>query len=142
MITAHHHAQNLINLDLLNLVNQRGQCSAAELFNQFCLDPTNSSERKRMATKLNYLVYSAQLCRHGRGQTAQYWLGPQAGKPTASAARARALPTPVRSFNIPLTTPARTDNTMSAPAYVPGPGPALRPGALDYQRIASHGFRC
>nr|WP_295782155.1 helix-turn-helix domain-containing protein [Rhodoferax sp.] len=31
---------------------------------------------------------------------------------------------------------------MRAPAHVPDPGQALRPGALDYKRVATVGLRC
>ena len=36
----------------------------------------------------------------------------------------------------------RRVNYHECGAYVPGPGPALRPGALDHQRYASLGNRC
>lgn len=31
---------------------------------------------------------------------------------------------------------------IRAPAYVPDAGPAMRPGALDYKRVATVGLRC
>jgi hypothetical protein len=37
--------------------------------------------------------------------------------------------------------PPRT-NLMTATTYRPDPGPALRPGALDYKRVATVGLRC
>jgi hypothetical protein len=84
-------------------------------------------------------------------------LGPLAGKPGSGVPRAKAktkperpliapqdsyLPEHVASFHIPVTTPAPTYNTMDAPPYVPGPGPVLRPGAMDYKRYATRGHRC
>lgn len=33
-------------------------------------------------------------------------------------------------------------DAMRAPVYVPDAAPALRPGAMDYQRHASRGHRC
>lgn len=38
--------------------------------------------------------------------------------------------------------PPRQFDIMRAPVYQPGPGPALRPGALDFQRYPSVGVRC
>jgi hypothetical protein len=38
--------------------------------------------------------------------------------------------------------PPRQFDVMRAPVYKPGSGPALRPGALDFRAIPSHGFRC
>jgi hypothetical protein len=38
--------------------------------------------------------------------------------------------------------PSACFDLMHAPTYVPPAGPALRPGALDYKRCASHGVRC
>lgn len=149
LITRPHHARNPAVLALLKLVNQRGQCSAAELYAQFCQDLANGQERRRLALRLSYLVMTEQLCRQGRGQTAQYWLGLQAGAPTGRAATRPPghpplpdLPPYVSQFANPTTTPAPSYNSMAAPPWVPPPGPALRPGALDYQRYASHGHRC
>jgi hypothetical protein len=38
--------------------------------------------------------------------------------------------------------PPRQFDVMRAPVYKPGSGPALRPRALDFQAIPSHGCRC
>lgn len=39
-------------------------------------------------------------------------------------------------------TPPRQFDVMRAPLYRSSPGPALRPGALDFQQYASRGVRC
>lgn len=41
----------------------------------------------------------------------------------------------------PMVQPPRT-NLMTATTYRPDPGPGLRPGALDYKRVATVGLRC
>jgi hypothetical protein len=38
--------------------------------------------------------------------------------------------------------PSPCFDRMRAPAHVPEPSPALRPGALDYKRVATLGLRC
>lgn len=38
--------------------------------------------------------------------------------------------------------PPRQHNVMHGPTYRPAAAPALRPGALDFMRLASHGHRC
>lgn len=53
-------------------------------------------------------------------------------------AEPEAAPEPYMGAVVP---PACFD-LMHAPAYVPDAGPALRLGALDYKRCASHGVRC
>lgn len=42
----------------------------------------------------------------------------------------------------PALTPPRRMDVMFGPVYVPGPGPTLRPGALDYKSIARRGHAC
>jgi hypothetical protein len=44
-------------------------------------------------------------------------------------------------YPAPMVQPPRT-NLMTAPTYRPDPGPGLRPGALDYKRVATVGLRC
>lgn len=39
-------------------------------------------------------------------------------------------------------TPARQVDLMHGPVYVPGAGPVLRPGALDFKSIARRGHAC
>lgn len=38
--------------------------------------------------------------------------------------------------------PPRQHNVMHGPTYQPAAGTALRPGALDFMRLSSHGHRC
>ena len=54
--------------------------------------------------------------------------------PTKSATPCQAEPAP------PIAGPRRV-NAMAG-VYMPPAGPALRPGALDFQRVGSVGFRC
>jgi len=39
-------------------------------------------------------------------------------------------------------TPPRQVNVMFGPVYVPGAGPTLRPGAMDFKAIARRGHAC
>jgi hypothetical protein len=163
-----HAGQSDVNLALLNLIKLYGDCSYAMLFDQFAnLTIKPEEAHNKFAKKLSYMLYHEQLQCNGRGRARRFWLGPMAGKrplgaketaapdrytaarriapadsylptaPTATvvdASLADAYPGPV--------VPPRQHNTMTAPIYVPPPNPAMRPGALDYQRYASRGFRC
>ena len=55
-------------------------------------------------------------------------------QPTASTTPCAAEPAP------PIAGPRRVN--VMAGDYMPPAGPALRPGALDFQRVGSVGFRC
>lgn len=59
---------------------------------------------------------------------------PETQPPEPAAAQQAAVPAE-------LVQPART-NLMTATTYRPDTGPALRPGALDYKRVATLGLRC
>ena len=148
--TQTHHAQNPTNLELLNFVNQRGHATWLELFTAFGDGPADSkSATQRFSKKLEYLVYVEKLQVTGRGTTRNFYISPTADQPTprrglttAHATQASGSDALVHRAYYGQLVPPRQFNTMTAAPYVPPTHAAMRPGALDYQRYASHGQRC
>jgi hypothetical protein len=141
-----HHAQSDTNLALLNLIKQYGQCSYGLLFDQFGdLDLPRNQAHHKFARRLEYLLGQGRIDYSGRGRQRKFWLlevtKPRppaldpASMPALTAAQAAA------SYLGPKVPPRQVD-VMHCDVYVPGPGLALRPGALDFKRHASHGDRC
>lgn len=149
LIEKNHACQSDVNLALLNLVKQYGSSSYTMLYDQFAdLDLDPETAHAKFVRKLDYMVSLDQLQYTGRGKSRRFFLGPMAGQRPlgGKAAHDSYLPTVVdaslaRAYPGPLV-PPRQLNPMTAPVYVPPPNPALRPGALDYQRYASFGNRC
>jgi hypothetical protein len=162
-ITAH--AGLLVNQALLKLVKQYGEASYGLLFDQFGeLELHANYAHARFSKKLIYLCSTGQLQRLGWGKKAIYKLGhlafmPQPGTaraarcgsgapvvaaPCGSGALAAIEPDSHRPEGGPPTSKATPINydVMRAPTLQIALTPALRPGALDYQRYASHGSRC
>jgi len=166
-----HAGQSDVNLALLNLVKQYGECSYAMLFDQFgdmTLMPRLA--HTKFGKKLAYMLYVEHLqCNDARLMcNRRYTLGPMAGKrppgcnqwreysPDAKVApqdsylpehvdaqpASPASPANLARYYRGPVVPPRQFNTMTAPVYVPPPSPAMRPGSLDYQRHASYGHRC
>ncbi|BEU96583.1 hypothetical protein ACDW_22880 [Acidovorax sp. DW039] len=59
------------------------------------------------------------------------------GRPVGSPNKPKKASAPLPNLALP-----PQINVMHGPVYRPEPSPVLRPGALDYQRIASRGYRC
>jgi hypothetical protein len=147
------HQQSDVNLALLKLIKQYGQACYTLLFDQFGnLERNTTAAHTRFSKKLQYLCYTDQLQRTGMGKKAVYTLGHLAFKPqpgTALAAsrhceRSAAIHDPIDpadSYLVSKALPNQYD-VMAAPEFTPPPATVLRPGALDYQRYASHGDRC
>lgn len=77
--TQTHHAQNPVNIELLNFVNQRGTAAWRDLFNAFGEGPVDSkAARHRFGKKLEYLVYTGRLQASGKGRTRTFSIGPDA----------------------------------------------------------------
>ena len=156
-----HHAQNPVNVALLNYVAELDQASYQVLFDKFAdLQTSEVKAHARFSKKMEYLCFTQRLCSTGRGHDRVFSLGPEAGKAghsrgyagqyaahvarvrskaaaVAQVAPAAALDTP------PQRTPPNTYDVMRAPVFVPPrTSAALRPGSLDYRRVASHGVRC
>lgn len=152
MIERTYHAQNPVNIRILNHVAAMGQCTAAHLHAMFLPDNTSHDERKSMTNKLSYLVCTEQLLRQGKGKNAVLRIGPHAGAPGGRARRekhkykeAEALAPCLRAApaeHRPQVASAPDYDHMAADVYVPPPAPALRHGALQYKSCASHGCRC
>jgi hypothetical protein len=142
------------NVDLLNFVNQRGEASFHALCANFGpSEPASRSARQQFIGKLSYLVRTQQLCKRGHGLTAHYWLGALACQPQPQPAPPQPkrcvlppadslLPQHISPWQIPITATPPAYDAMHAPAYLPPAMTAMRPGALDYRAIASHGHRC
>lgn len=63
--------------------------------------------------------------------------GQRGGRPIGSPNKPKKAPAQLPNVALP-----PQINVMHGPVYRPEPAPVLRPGALDYQRIASRGYRC
>ncbi|MCB8748333.1 hypothetical protein LHU53_15640 [Rhodoferax sp. U2-2l] len=148
MIEKTHHAQNPVNVAILNYVAERSQASYAELFAAFAdLQTSEVKAHARFSKKMEYLCFTQQLCSRGRGHDRVFSLGAQAGKSSA-ATRWNTRP------HAPKAAPERTAaDARDAPAFALSPSrltvtvlptrsPALRPGALDFKSVASRGFAC
>lgn len=149
------HAGLLVNQALLKLVKQYGEASYNLLFNQFGdLELSPKYANTRFANKLGYLCQTDQLQRNGMGRKAIYTLGHLAFKSkrgTALAASRRcearsnaAIHDPIDAADSYLCHKAQPNqyDVLHAPTYMPAPTQELRPGALDFKRIASHGLQC
>lgn len=141
------HAGLLVNQALLKLVKKYGEASYGLLFDQFGdLELSPKYAHTRFSNKLGYLCQTDQLLRNGLGRKAVYKLGHLAFKSkrgTALAQRAGALP-PMEADDSYLVSKALPNHydVMRAPTWQASHATVLRPGALDYQRYASHGDRC
>lgn len=116
---------------IANYVNKAGKCSWKELYAVFGHAEDTESHRKQFSLLLVSLVKRGQInachrCGVGRKIADRYYTSIE-DNPT------------VISTNI---TPPPQNNTMTAPVWVPPVCSALRPGALDYKRYASHGHQC
>ncbi len=151
LITQTHHAQNPVNVALLNYVQQRGQVAWSELFEAFG-DGSDSRVHsiKRFNTKLAYLLSKAHLKRIGIGNDRIFSLGDMAGqKPPArelTTAKKGQVdgsdlehPYPHLQYLCGLVPPRQH---VSTDTYKVPRNTVLRPGALDYKSHASHGDRC
>ena len=111
-------------------LKQHGAATLDELLPHFA-DEGRSKLRKRLSNLVdgNWL----DIAWDARG--AMLWLvAPRAR--TALPALPQAAPSAP-----PVLVPPRRINVMQG-TYVPPPMTPARPGALDFQRYASHGFRC
>lgn len=103
--------------------------SAAEVHAAWSEEPATPERLLAIRKRLMYLAYEHRLQTHGKGE-ARTW----------SASR-RHVPTVVKTEVEPSVAGSRCINVLLGD-YKPLPGPVLRAGALDYQRIASVGYRC
>lgn len=137
-----HANQTDANVALLNRVARLGQCSWTDLYCFFGDQDATGKEMqpgplRRFNAKLGYLVYSGQLQRSGRGQHQVLSLGPKALGVTALAPQVRQALCPDDRMAMP-----RCNDVIHAPMYQPPRQQSLRPGSLDFLRIASRGNRC
>ncbi|MDD2811684.1 hypothetical protein [Rhodoferax sp.] len=111
-------------------INENGKCSWLDLYENFGPEADTPSARNDFGARL------ASLSRSGHIRACQ---GIKNNKPREERCYAR--PQTHTDPIAPITPPACYD-MLRAPVYVPPPCSVLRPGALDYQRHASHGVRC
>ncbi|WP_180131925.1 hypothetical protein [Rhodoferax sp. BLA1] len=145
-----HPRQSQDTLDLLNFVNARQSVTYAELFDQFRDDghegDNDADTHRRFGTRMAHLLEKGQLACTGRGRSRMFTLGPDAVDQPASAAgverNQKKKPAAKACSSAPLA-PLPYLNLSRLPATVlPSRSPVLRPGALDFQRVASRGFAC
>lgn len=168
-----HHAQNPVNVAILNYVAEVDQASYQVLFDKFAdLQTSEVKAHARFSKKMEYLCFTQQLCSRGRGHDRVFGIGPEAGKTgrsgrpagqyaahvarvrsQAAAKAAAAADAELVSRAIerqasqvdhqrPATAPSINVTAASYPLYKAPPSPAVRPGALNYQSVASRGNRC
>ena len=130
-VMRHHHAQKQLNQDIVRHVTKYQPCGFIELYDLFGADQDEGGKNamERFRTRLGYLTSSHQLMATGTAAARRWRIAPQ-GEPT-----------PLPHYPQTLVPPAQYDH-MRAPDYVPDAGPALRAGALNFQRLPSHGDRC
>lgn len=118
-------AQRRVNTALVAYVRKVKRCQLLELYDIFGPEIDSPAARLAFKERLARLV-RADLLQTGGRDDARYW----ESVPACDPALASSL------------VPARQNDVMHSPVYVPDAGPALRAGALDYKRVASVGDRC
>jgi hypothetical protein len=131
--------QRQANDALVAYVAMQQPCDLAELMQRFS-DPSlgeGFTVRQKFQTRLSYLVNKGRL-RTINLAGRRYF---EVSGPDDAAVPAEPTPEPADAW-VGTVVPQRQYNALHAPVYVPEPHPALRQGALDYQRVASRGVRC
>lgn len=128
--------QSVTSLAIINFVAKTGPCGFEQLAEIFEEHGTEES-RDKFRRQLNHLRDSGRLKAAGTGRRRTWALGPLPYGPGQPRQR---TPAPPRYVG-PIVPPRRVD-VMFGPVYRPGPGPALRPGALDFKSIARRGHAC
>lgn len=146
-----HHAQNPINIELLNFVNQRGTATWGDLFAAFG-DGSDSEKGSisRFNKKMEYLLHTEQLQCAGIGKSRVFSIGPMANKATPARGRVASKAGSVDGSDTPHPYPhlkylggvVPPRQHVSTDPYSPPPNTVLRPGAMDYRRYGSHGHQC
>ncbi len=103
--------------------------SIAEVHATWSAEPATPERLLAMRKRLMYLTYENRLQTHGTGDS-RTWSASRRNVPAAPETDVQPRVAEPRSINVLLGD------------YKPLPGPVLRPGALDYQRIQSVGYRC
>lgn len=111
-------------------INENGKCSWLDLYENFGPEADTPSARNDFGARL------ASLSRSGHIHACQALHG---NAPRDQRYYTRYQEHTRQTTNL---TPPACYDMLRAPVYVPPPCSVLRPGALDYQRHASHGVRC
>lgn len=142
-ITQTHHSQSGKNLAILNHVVAVGSASFTDLAALFMDAYDNEADRvrarARLSKRLENMVYHRRLRAVGRGNERTYRVGPEAFDRPATPSFAVVTRTSlhVQEEVVPHDQISRLTVTV-----LPTRAQVLRPGALDFKRVASYGFRC
>lgn len=137
-------AQRQRNQELLQHVADHQSCSFEELLGMFGGPAADVDASQRFIKRLYYLVDSGRLRSHiSTVDGVRHWtLPPVSAEPSIDAHRTRTRDcAPVDAWVGTVAAP-RQNSVLAGPLYVPDRDCALRAGALDYKRFASHGVRC
>lgn len=134
-------AQRQANDELVAYVAIEQPCDFTELRQRFGGPDGSSAAKVIFQKRLAYLVSKGRLQTINCG-TKPHWEIPEpetADEPECQ--RAEKLTRSADSW-VGTVVPPRQHSVLDGPTYVPEPDAALRSGALDYRRVASHGVRC
>lgn len=122
------------NQQLLDFIEAHQPIGLSALFASF----DGAGESLTAFTKrLHYLKKQGWLLSAGKS-TRAVWS--RSSERPSQALPPKVAPQPAAAVGWPV--PPRQHNVMHGPTYQPAASPALRPGALDFMRLASHGNRC
>ena len=134
-------AQRQANDDLVAYVAKEQPCDFTELRQRFGGPDGSSAAKVIFQKRLAYLVSKGRLQTINCG-TKPHWEIPEHDtddEPNRQNTEklTRSVDDWVGTVVLP-----RQHSVLDGPVYVPEPDTAMRPGALDYRRVASHGVRC
>jgi hypothetical protein len=133
-----YHTQSQLNQDILAHVAKYQPCGFGELYDLFGDVQTDNKTKERFRSRLNYLAESGQLQAKGTAGHRRWSLPADEDESDLIEAFD---PAPMPAW-LSAPVPSPKNDVMNGPLYVPGAGPVLRPGALDFKRCASRGDRC
>lgn len=142
-----HPAQSALNLELINHVATHEPCGFDDLFAVFGGTPLDGAAKLKFSKRLSYLVNGGKLCLMNHGGR-RHWCVPQVETEAEAAALEGAMDCPATTLAeqakkwVGTVVPPRQHSVMHGALYVPEAETALRPGALDYRRVPTHGVRC
>ena len=132
------------NFELLLHVDAHQPCSFADLMAAFGGEDSQMG-RNRFSKRLSYLVSTARLALLNHSGVRHYVIAPDTTPAGPGPLQEIEVATPESDPTPPwvgTVVPPRQVDVMHLPPYVPDAGPANRPGALDYKRVASYSVRC
>ena len=128
------------NQELVDHITAHEPVKFAALADLFCAKPLTTTGIKRLRARLSYLVDVGRITVSGETHQ-RAWSGPDHAVAPPSTKRAMALHPASKPHLGQVVPPAQYD-VMRAPPWRPGPGPVMRPGAMDHLAARSVGVRC